>query len=265
MVQLDLIEFADFEHPHEIVPEIFRQNPELGFPVPLEAIARAAGIIEIRYQTLDAFEGVLAANAEKTQGAIAINSKSWPQRQRFTIGHELGHFMLPRHNHFMECSTSDMKNHSGLDPIEAEANAFSAQLLMPEPLFSCHPDYPEFPDCRALFSLAEHCDVSFKACVYRYQDVSEHLLGTVFSHNGLISSVRRNQIPGFWLRLGSGSVLPEHLGQKLKRMASNSVCKQVSATNLWFDTSRVKDPPDTVLEETFLQENGYATTLIWIE
>ena len=265
MIQLELIEFADFLHPQEFVSEIFRQNPDVGLPVPLEAIAHAVGIIEIRYQELDAFEGALRANAEKSQGAISINSRSWPRRQRFTLGHELGHFMLPKHNYFMNCTSSNMQNRSGLDSIEVEANEFSAQLLMPEPLFTGHPDYPEFPDCRALVSLADRCDVSFKACAYRYQDLSKHLLGMVFSRDGTVSYVRRNQTPGFWLSPGNGAALPEHLIRRIKLMDTNSVYKQESATNLWFDTSRATNPPDSVMEETFLQENGYTTTLLWFE
>lgn len=43
MVKLELIEFADFLHPPEFVSEIFRQNPDMGLPVPLGAIAYAAG------------------------------------------------------------------------------------------------------------------------------------------------------------------------------------------------------------------------------
>jgi Zn-dependent peptidase ImmA (M78 family) len=265
MVKLELVEFADFRSPPEFVSGIFRQNPDLGFPVPLEDIARAAGIFKIRYEKFDAFEGVLRANAEKSRGIIAINSRSWPQRQRFTLGHELGHFLLPKHNCFMECSANDMMSRLRLNPIEVEANEFSAQLLMPESLFTSHPDYPESPDCRALVSLADCCDVSFKACAYRYQDLFRHPLGLIFSQYGEVRSIRRNEALGFWIKVGINEALPNHLCSKIQAMIANSVYRQESATDLWFDTSRATNPPDSVMEETFLQENGYATTLLWFE
>lgn len=265
MVKLELIEFADFTHPEEIVAEIFRQNPRMDLPIPLDEIAKAAGIVEIRNQPLESLEGGLVANAEKTEGAILINSRSLPlQRQRFTLGHELGHFMLPRHNHFMECVASDMSHHKGLTTIEVEANAFAAALLMPQHCFMMHPSYPEIPSCKALLSLANTFDVSFKACAYRYSDIFPHPLGIVFSHNKKVSSVRRNSYLGFWLKTAVGSTLPTHVFQD-QVMMPNSVNRGRVPSRTWFETSRSAALPDTVMEETFLQDNGYATTLLWFE
>lgn len=272
MVKLELIEFADFTHPEEIVAEIFRQNPRMDLPVPLDEIAKAAGIVKIRHQPLESLEGGLVANAEKTEGAILINSRSLPlQRQRFTLGHELGHFMLPKHNHRMGCLSRDLhmsSSNSGLtdsQQVEVEANQFAAELLMPRQYFTTHSDCPQTPDCKAIAYLAERFDVSFKACVYRYQDLCRFPLGLVFSRNGEVTAVRRNKALRFWMQAGKGTALPDHLYQKIQAMTANSIYRQESATDLWFDTSRVTDPPDSVMEETFLQENGYATTFLWFE
>ena len=95
MVQLDLIELADLVRPEQLVAEILRQNPQLPVPVPLEELAQLAGITKIEAFTSEGFEGALITNATKSEGAIFHSARGPRSRQRFTIGHELGHFLLP--------------------------------------------------------------------------------------------------------------------------------------------------------------------------
>jgi hypothetical protein len=77
-----------------------------------------------------------------SRGEIWVNAeeaRQWPPRRRFTIGHELGHWVLHqqgqttifcRHGQIEE---SD-EDRPPLDPIEEEANQFAAALLMPAKL-----------------------------------------------------------------------------------------------------------------------------------
>src|SRR5437762_2255176 len=89
MVQLDLIELADLVRPEQLVAEILRQNPQLPVPVPLEELARLAGITKIEAFASEGFEGALLANATKSEGAIFYSARGPRSRQRFTVGHEL--------------------------------------------------------------------------------------------------------------------------------------------------------------------------------
>jgi Zn-dependent peptidase ImmA (M78 family) len=43
------------------------------------------------------FEGALLTTAERDTGAIVVNKNASPQRQRFTLAHELGHLLNPWH------------------------------------------------------------------------------------------------------------------------------------------------------------------------
>ena len=61
--------------------------------VQLTNIATALNIIEIRYVPLTSFEGALLTTPERRNGSILINSNARPERQRFTLGHELGHYL----------------------------------------------------------------------------------------------------------------------------------------------------------------------------
>ncbi len=87
----------------------------------------------------------------------AEEARQWPARRRFTISHELGHFLLHSREKAVMCrhasvdpddgepaeaaerpaTSSGIVDHRKGGPVplpEAEANAFAAALLMPAPL-----------------------------------------------------------------------------------------------------------------------------------
>jgi PAS domain S-box-containing protein len=101
-------------------------------------IARALDIEEIREEALTSFEGALIASPEKGRGSILVNKRSSSQRRRYTVGHELGHFLNPWHKPTtgdqFECTRSDMLVTSGTNRHlrqEVEANRFAIELLAP--------------------------------------------------------------------------------------------------------------------------------------
>ena len=89
----------------------------------------------------DSISGLLIQKNGKA--AIAVNKHHNETRQRFTIAHELGHFILKheRNGFFIDKEHSDFslffrndESSAGTKQQEIEANAFAAALLMPEPL-----------------------------------------------------------------------------------------------------------------------------------
>jgi hypothetical protein len=100
-------------------------------PVPVEAIAEdLCGLVVEESPGLEV-SGMLIPGERR----VFLNSNEPLERRRFTLAHELGHWICqclegktaPRY-----CRASDV----GLDPsakaIEREANVFAAELLMPE-------------------------------------------------------------------------------------------------------------------------------------
>jgi len=98
-------------------------------------------------------------------GEIWVNAEDgrrWPPRRRFTIGHELGHWVLHRTGQqtlFCRAGNVDPgdpalaelpRPESSRPPAEEEADGFSAALLMPMSLIERHRE-----DCRD--DLAELC------------------------------------------------------------------------------------------------------------
>ena len=75
------------------------------------------------------------------RGEIWVNAdeaRRWPARRRFTIGHELGHWVMHRTGQqalFCRRTSVDEDAVAPVRDIEQEASAFSAALLMPQWLF----------------------------------------------------------------------------------------------------------------------------------
>src|SRR5580658_7909931 len=109
-------------------------------PVPLEEIIKKYGILRVDLPANDDIFGAIV----RQQGhiIIAVNPNQHPNRQRFTIAHELGHFF--NHDYVKEGQDhvdGDFRLHwrngtssQGVDWSEIEANRFAASLLMPEDL-----------------------------------------------------------------------------------------------------------------------------------
>jgi len=83
--------------PLGLVTLILKAEPQLAPPIPIETLCKQLDIIEIREHETDSFEGALITDPDKHSGIILVNSSSHKFRQRFTIGHELGHFLIPAH------------------------------------------------------------------------------------------------------------------------------------------------------------------------
>ena len=107
-------------------------------PVPVDKIVRALGV-KLRFSPLDdELSGMVYIKDDDT--IIGVNAMHHPNRQRFTIAHELGHIKL--HKKFITNEVHvdkqfpmlmrDTKAAKGIDNIEIEANSFAAELLMPE-------------------------------------------------------------------------------------------------------------------------------------
>jgi len=126
-------------------PELAAQKllRELGWkkvPVLLEAIAERLGI-ELADESLgDELSGVLIKK-EGEAVAIVVNADHHENRRRFTIAHEIGHYVLRHPGEMFVDKTlrqravvvrRDGRSSEGTDRHEIEANRFAAELLMPK-------------------------------------------------------------------------------------------------------------------------------------
>jgi len=84
-------------NPQRIAETILEQMGYCTGSVPVQQIALALEIIEIRQEKLTNFEGALFTQPERDCVSILVNARSGPRRRRYTIGHELYHFLNPMH------------------------------------------------------------------------------------------------------------------------------------------------------------------------
>jgi len=127
-------------HIEEQAKQILRDSGAYRFPVPIERVAEHLGLkIEASLMD-DKMSGILVV--ENRRGAIAYNHSHSYVRQRFTIGHEIGHFILhvkksTQSRLFIDQYVAYRRNDQSStvnDVEEGQANAFSAALLMPADL-----------------------------------------------------------------------------------------------------------------------------------
>ena len=130
------------------------------FPVPVEAIAEDLLGLRIEQQSDMRYSGILLP-AER---AIVLNAGEAPRdvaplrRFRFTIAHELGHWVC----HVLGadrpepvfCRAKDLAEDADRG-VEREANVFAAELLMPEPAVrSAWVELAEIASCAARFDVS---------------------------------------------------------------------------------------------------------------
>ncbi len=94
-------------------------------PIKPEVIAYGLGIELYFYELPSQISGILYNH--KNNPMILINKKDNLLRQRFTIAHEIGHFLLHDSNSkiYFDYPIENSK-------IEREANTFAASLLLPD-------------------------------------------------------------------------------------------------------------------------------------
>ena len=107
-------------------------------PVAVESIAEDFLGLRIEERDLGDCSGVLIPSERLivVNAAEAMSGETPTRRHRFTIAHELGHWVCharpdPHAAAPSYCRTLDLSLHSDHD-LEREANVFGAELLMPE-------------------------------------------------------------------------------------------------------------------------------------
>ncbi len=109
------------------------------FPVDVDRLAESLGISVVYVNMPDEVSGTLVR--KRGLYVITINKRHPRTRQRFTLAHELGHYVLHRHiigdgvndsSAYRTIANDEYYNPGILPEHETEANQFAASLLMPK-------------------------------------------------------------------------------------------------------------------------------------
>ena len=140
-------------------------SARLSAPVPVDRIPERLGI-DLREAFLS---GEISGMIERSASgfAITINAADPDTRKRFTLAHELGHYMLHRHligdglddDRAYRSTQSGKYHNTRIGPAEeTEANRFAANLLMPMDLINAHrgPLRSDVQGMARLFGVSKH-------------------------------------------------------------------------------------------------------------
>lgn len=261
------MKLADLGSPEALADCVVDHFPDIEIPIPLQRIAEAVGIVEIIAQNTDSFEGVLITDEAKSKGSIAYNKASRPARSRFTIAHELGHFLLPLHGAGAQCAMADMgvmKTKDANRAREAEANRFAAALLMPKKFFVRDVRRLGAPETEHIVQLAERYEVSKEAIARRYTNVCDHTCAIIFSHQGKLRYFcKTNDFPFVDLRRGQPLPVESISARRVMNPGQMSEWSEVEAP-VWISGS-ARFLNKVLYEQFFDQANGYRLSMLTID
>lgn len=170
---------ANIEKAQRLASRVLNEHGVQQPPVDVLALAEGRGIRVVFEELEDKISGMLVQTAHET--VIGVNARHHENRQRFTMAHELAHACL--HSTNPTVYVDGMMVHfrgeeeRGPAPIEIEANAFAAALLMPEPFLrdELQNRTIDMFDEAAVRRLAQKYQVSVQALTIRLMELG--LLG----------------------------------------------------------------------------------------
>src|SRR5690606_15091493 len=117
-----------------------------------------------------------------------------PERQRFTIAHEIGHLVLHRHlQAAFQCSKQEVHySQDNAKQMEREADNFAANLLMPGDRVSVLLDGPDI-DFYRLSEAATEFGVSLEAICLRFVKYTQQRVILIHWDNGFLNYQWRSQ------------------------------------------------------------------------
>lgn len=163
------------KHIGRLTQNILLENKIEAAPVDVFAIAEKLSLKVQEQKANDDLSGFLYRNPKENTALIGVNRSHSSERQRFTVAHEVGHFLLHSDERVhvdrgFEIKRRDNKSKEGTDTEEVEANLFAAELLMPADFLIRDLSKMESIDLSnesALKGLAKKYQVSSQALAFR--------------------------------------------------------------------------------------------------
>jgi len=257
--------------PAALAAKIHELEPRLSSRVPIEDLCLQLDIQSIGELETDGFEAAIIMDELKASGAILVAKGRSDERRRYSIAHELGHFLIPAHRPSggtaFECSLSDLhlldpKDRDRRRRVEAEANRFAAQLLMPPGEVRARIRQTD-PTLESIVAMARAFGVSKEAMARSWVDANREPVAIAVAHRGRVLRRYRNEdFP--WLPDGDGRLPKGSLAAELK--PGPGIVSQVEEVDpaVWLserDAKRVLGLREQVLG----QRDGYALVLLQAE
>lgn len=230
--------------------------------IDIEAIAYDRGL----FVTDGLLAGSWARLVRKGNGGIIRVSTAIEiaGQRRFCVAHELGHFTLHQNVDQLEfCTSTDMLPGYARRPEEPEANAFAAEILMPEDLFRDRLN-PTDLNLTQLQAIAGDFMTTISATIYRLVDVSVHVCALVRSENGRLRSFHACHDFPFRIREMRSRLDGRSCAGEFFRDGKVEAHEAEVPADAWLEDRRITGR-ETVRELTVLMPNyGSTLTVLWV-
>ncbi len=228
-------------------------------PANMAEMARAIGL-SLREVRSKGFEGALVRVPGRPRGIVAVRADIREfGRKRFTIAHEIGHYVLPGHGAVSPiCRDSQIEAWSeGATNQEATANRFASELILPSEQIG-----PIVRERSASIETARYISKEFQtsltAAALKCVEVTDDSCALVVSVDGVVRQYRSSKLWRYIIltgcKLGHGT-LAKHLPNDFNERQKSG---EVSARAWAMDKSMYTDA--AVVEDSILLPN-YNTVL----
>lgn len=228
-------------------------------PVDLYALADKIGL-RIREVESRGFEGAIVRLWTKPNGIIAVRRNIREHgRKRFTIAHEIGHYVLPGHGkHGRSCKGEDIEAwRSGAPRQEVEANKFASELLLPTAQVR-RIVQSQLASIETAKYLCANLKTSLTAALLKSVEVTEERCCVVLSINNLIEWVKSNDTFRHYVRKGEKLSSDSHASRLMNGGEEREASGMVPAT-AWIDSVRLM--PGAKIHEDSIYQPYYDSVL----
>lgn len=251
--------------PAATLASLLLEQLEMKGPPKLNIVAERLGL-RIREVDSVGFDGALVCDRDAGKGIIAVKATMVEStRKRFTIAHEIGHFIIPTHRGLENiCGSKEVESwHKGLKPAELEANEFAAELLLPTGLLRDRFKLSE-PSFERITHAARDFDTSLTATTRRYIDLTGLACAIVWSQHGKACWYHRSDSFPFYLTLTDLPTSTSFAGKLFERRAVPSDFNPV-APDAWLSTLDAQQVDLLFEHSLFLQNYNAVLTMLWLK
>lgn len=160
--------------------------------------------LKVKEEELEGCEGLLVRPRGIPRGIIAIKKDIRSEgRKRFTVAHEIGHYVLPGHDDGGSiCGPKDIEGWKDRsDSKERDADDFAAELLIPTVVVKARLAYST-PSLKLIETIADECKTSLSASAWRYCDLTTEQCAVVWSEQGKVAWSRVSPEFPFFIKKG---------------------------------------------------------------
>ncbi len=160
--------------------------------------------LQLHFRNAASYEGALLRIKGVPRGYVVLSREvREASRQRFTIGHEVGHYLLPdQQDLFQPCGKEQVESwDEALAKPERDANQFAAEILMPRSIVL--PFLRERPRLSHIEQIALACETSLTASAYRLCQLSSFRIAIVWSETLRVRWYKTSEEFGRWVRKGN--------------------------------------------------------------